>query len=100
MLTIDNLHVRVAGKDILKGISLDVTAGEVHAIMGPNGAGTATLGNVIPGRRGPRGPPSLPPCPTRTAFGRGGGTPAAPRSRLARRRRGSATGSWRGVGLA
>lgn len=52
MLKIENLHVRVAGKDILKGLSLDVKAGEVHAIMGPNGAGKSTLGNIIAGREG------------------------------------------------
>jgi Fe-S cluster assembly ATP-binding protein len=52
MLKIDNLHVRVAGKDILKGLSLEVKAGEVHAIMGPNGAGKSTLGNVLAGREG------------------------------------------------
>lgn len=52
MLTIDNLHVRVAGKEILKGLSLQVNAGEVHALMGPNGAGKSTLGNVLAGRDG------------------------------------------------
>ena len=52
MLHIENLHVRVAGKDILKGLSLAVNAGEVHAIMGPNGAGKSTLGNVLAGREG------------------------------------------------
>ena len=52
MLKIENLHVRVAGKDILKGLSLDVQPGQVHAIMGPNGAGKSTLGNVLAGREG------------------------------------------------
>jgi Fe-S cluster assembly ATP-binding protein len=52
MLKIENLHVRVAGKEILKGLSLAVEAGEVHALMGPNGAGKSTLGNVLAGREG------------------------------------------------
>jgi Fe-S cluster assembly ATP-binding protein len=52
MLNIDNLHVRVAGKEILKGLTLCVNAGEMHAIMGPNGAGKSTLGNVLAGREG------------------------------------------------
>jgi Fe-S cluster assembly ATP-binding protein len=52
MLKIDNLHATVAGKEILKGLSLEVKAGEVHAIMGPNGAGKSTLGNVLAGREG------------------------------------------------
>jgi Fe-S cluster assembly ATP-binding protein len=52
MLKIDNLHVRVGGKEILKGLSLDVKPGQVHAIMGPNGAGKSTLGNVLAGREG------------------------------------------------
>ena len=49
MLSIDNLHVSVEGKSILNGISLDVKAGEVHAIMGPNGSGKSTLSSVIAG---------------------------------------------------
>lgn len=52
MLTIENLHVRVAGKDILKGLNLTVAAGQVHAIMGPNGAGKSTLASVLSGREG------------------------------------------------
>jgi len=52
MLKITNLHVKVAGKEILKGLDLEVNAGEIHAIMGPNGAGKSTLGNVLAGREG------------------------------------------------
>ena len=52
MLEINNLHAKVAGKAILKGLSLSVKPGEVHAIMGPNGAGKSTLGNVLAGREG------------------------------------------------
>src|ERR1051326_8657181 len=52
MLKIENLHVRVAGREILKGLSLEAKPGQVHAIMGPNGAGKSTLGNVLAGREG------------------------------------------------
>ena len=50
MLSIKNLHASVEDKQILKGLNLEVKAGEVHAIMGPNGAGKSTLGNVLAGR--------------------------------------------------
>jgi Fe-S cluster assembly ATP-binding protein len=52
MLKITNLHANVAGKEILKGLNLEVNGGEIHAIMGPNGAGKSTLGNVLAGREG------------------------------------------------
>lgn len=52
MLRIHDLHAEVEGKPILKGLSLEVNAGEVHAIMGPNGAGKSTLAYVLGGRPG------------------------------------------------
>ncbi len=52
MLEIKNLHVTVDGKPILKGIDLSVSAGEVHAIMGPHGSGKSTLAYVLAGREG------------------------------------------------
>ena len=52
MLKINNLHVSIDNKEILKGFSLEVNKGEIHAIMGPNGTGKSTLGNVLAGKEG------------------------------------------------
>ncbi|MDB5430620.1 MAG: FeS assembly ATPase SufC [Caulobacter sp.] len=52
MLSVNNLQVSVGDKPILKGLSLDVPAGEVHAVMGPNGAGKSTLSYTLAGRDG------------------------------------------------
>lgn len=49
LLTVENLHASVDGKEILKGINLQVKPGEVHVLMGPNGAGKSTLANVLMG---------------------------------------------------
>ncbi len=50
MLKIQNLHASIGDKEILKGIDLEIKAGEIHAVLGPNGAGKSTLGAILTGR--------------------------------------------------
>ena len=52
LLSIKNLHATVGGKEILKGINLELGPGEIHAVMGPNGSGKSTLSYVLAGREG------------------------------------------------
>ena len=52
MLKINDLHAGVGGREILKGLSLELQPGQVHAVMGPNGAGKSTLGHILAGREG------------------------------------------------
>ena len=52
MLKIENLHAGIGGREILKGLSLELRPGQVHAVMGPNGAGKSTLGHILAGREG------------------------------------------------
>ena len=50
LIEIDNLHVSVNNTEIIKGLNLNIGAGEIHAIMGPNGSGKSTLAHTLAGR--------------------------------------------------
>ena len=52
MLKINKLNAKIDNKEILKGFSLSINPGEVHAIMGPNGSGKSTLSNILSGKKG------------------------------------------------